>query len=259
MNARCPGKRLGETSEPGNDGQDDPKKVAKSVGIDLEALELWLQQSGIVEGIDALVLLGGGTQNILLRVMSGSKTYVLRRPPLNKRENSDETMRRESLVLAALKGSPVPHPELVAFCADRNIMQCAFYIMEDVRGVSPFVGLSHSYLEHAEWRYEFGRDLARTAAAIGMIDYRAVGLAELGNPDGFLQRQVDRWMSQLDSYNGLRGYETGSLPGCGAVGRWLSETRHFIIRRDCCTGTSISVTFCATSMHRELQPCLTGS
>ena len=38
---------------------------------------------------------------------SGGRSYVLRRPPLHKRANSDETMRREARMLAALRGSAV--------------------------------------------------------------------------------------------------------------------------------------------------------
>ena len=32
------------------------------------------------------------------------------------------------------------------------------------------------------------------------MDWRAVGLEGFGKPDGFLARQVDRWLWQLDSY-----------------------------------------------------------
>ena len=57
--------------------------------------------------------LGGGTQNILLRFdRAGPRRYVLRRPPRRPRPESDEVMRREMRVLAALDGSDVPHPAL---------------------------------------------------------------------------------------------------------------------------------------------------
>ena len=52
---------------------------------------------GLGQGpITVLMPLAGGTQNILLRFDRAGRSYVLRRPPLHKRRNSDETMRREA-------------------------------------------------------------------------------------------------------------------------------------------------------------------
>jgi aminoglycoside phosphotransferase (APT) family kinase protein len=80
-------------------------------GVDLEALERWMDGQGLGEGpIADAITLAGGTQNILLRFSRSGRSYVLRRPPLVLRANSNETMRREARVLAALKGSNVPIP-----------------------------------------------------------------------------------------------------------------------------------------------------
>src|SRR5512145_1715111 len=91
--------------------------------------------------IERATRLGGGTQNILLRFERGGRAYVLRRPPLHKRENSDETMRREARVLAALRGSAVPHPGLIAGCPDADVIGASFTLMEPVRGFNPTAGL----------------------------------------------------------------------------------------------------------------------
>ena len=37
-------------------------------------------------------------------------------------------------------------------------------------------------------------------AALAAVDWRAAGLEGLGKPDGFLERQVPRWLAQLDRY-----------------------------------------------------------
>ncbi|MCB0969544.1 MAG: phosphotransferase, partial [Ilumatobacter sp.] len=88
-------------------------------GVDLAVLRGWMDGRGLGEGdLTGLELIAGGTQNVLLRFTRGGRTYVLRRPPLHKRANSDETMRREARVLAAIAGTPVPHPGLIAAEAD---------------------------------------------------------------------------------------------------------------------------------------------
>ena len=84
-------------------------------GVDIEVLRRWMDGRGLGDGtLDDVGLIAGGTQNVLLRFTRSGRTYVLRRPPVHKRANSDETMRREARVLAAIAGTPVPHPGLIA-------------------------------------------------------------------------------------------------------------------------------------------------
>ena len=60
-------------------------------GIDIERLGHWMADQGLGAGpIEDPVLLGGGTQNLLLHFRRGERDFVLRRPPLNLRANSNE-------------------------------------------------------------------------------------------------------------------------------------------------------------------------
>ena len=98
-------------------------------GVDLAVLMEWMDQLSLGDGpLTGVELITGGTQNILLRFGRADRTYVLRRPPVNKRANSDETMRREARVLAALSGSAVPHPGLIAAEPDPEVLGAAFYL-----------------------------------------------------------------------------------------------------------------------------------
>src|SRR5215475_12181726 len=99
--------------------------------VDLEQLAAWMDGRGLGDGPLADVeTIAGGTQNVLLRFQRAGRTYVFRRPPPHKRANSDETMRREARVLAALAGSDVPHPALIAAEGDVDVLGAAFYLME---------------------------------------------------------------------------------------------------------------------------------
>jgi len=54
----------------------------------------------------------------------------------------------------------------------------------------------------------------------------AAGLADLGRPEGFLERQVGRWRAQLESYHEHPGWPgLAGLPGVDAIGRWLDDHR----------------------------------
>ena len=99
--------------------------------VDLAALTRWMDDQQIERGpIDDVTSLQGGTQNVLLRFRRGKREFVLRRPPRHPRPNSNDTMRREARVLAALADTGVPHPELIAACPSEDVLGAAFYLME---------------------------------------------------------------------------------------------------------------------------------
>jgi len=56
---------------------------------------------------------------------------------------------------------------------------------------------------------------------LGAVDYIAVGLEGVGHPEGFLERQVPRWLSELDGYSKHEGYPGPDIPGLDDVAQWL--------------------------------------
>jgi aminoglycoside phosphotransferase (APT) family kinase protein len=62
-------------------------------------------------------------------------------------------------------------------------------------------------------------ELVEGAAKLGRVDWRAHGLDGFGRPDGFHERQVDRWLSFLDSY------KVRELPGLEEASDWLRRNR----------------------------------
>jgi aminoglycoside phosphotransferase (APT) family kinase protein len=195
--------------------------------VNLEALAAWMDGQGLGTGpITAAMQLAGGTQNILLKFDRAGRTYVLRRPPPVLRANSNETMRREARVLAALKGTPVPHPGLIAACPDEAVLGAAFYLMEPIDGYNPSTGLPEPFASSPELRRQMGLSLVDGIAALGALDYLELGLDGLGKVDNFLERQVSRWKAQLESYSEFPEWNgRKDLPDVDRVGRWLEDNR----------------------------------
>jgi aminoglycoside phosphotransferase (APT) family kinase protein len=177
---------------------------------------------GDVEVVEAIA---GGTQNVLLRVRRGSLEAVLRLPPPHKRANSDETMRREARVLAALAATAVPHPRLIAGEPDETVLGSAFYLMEAVDGINPSLGLPPAGAGDPAWQRALGFSMVDAIAALSAVDHVALGLGDLGRWDGWADRQVGRWRRQLDSYSALPGYPGPEIPGVDEVGAWLDAHR----------------------------------
>ncbi|MBJ19080.1 MAG: phosphotransferase family protein [bacterium] len=201
--------------------------VSKEVeGVDLVILDVWMDEQGLPKGeIGPVDRLMGGTQNILLRFERGGRHYVLRRPPVHKRPNSDETMRREARVLAALEGTDVPHPGLISACPDEALIGAAFYLMEPVDGFNAGTGLPELHGSDRDLRRAMGLSMAEGIAKLGAVDYLAVGLEGFGRPEGYLERQVTRWRHQLEGYREMENYPGPEIPGVEAIAEWLEAHR----------------------------------
>ncbi len=193
-------------------------------GVDASSLAAWMDERGLPGGpFEDVSVLTGGTQNILLEFERGGGKYVLRRPPVHKRGNSDATMLREARVLESLSGSEVPHPKFIASCDDIDVLGAAFYLMESVDGFNAAEGLPRLHAESDEIRFEMGLSMAEAIAKMGELDYIEIGLEGLGKPDGYLERQVKRWQGQLDSYREFEGYPGPDISGLDEVAYWLDD------------------------------------
>ena len=196
--------------------------------IDFEALGAWMDTQGLPSGpIEQIAPLVGGTQNVLIRFDRGGRSFVFRRGPWHLRPKSNDMMRREMRVLGALAGTDVPHPGLVAACPDEDVLPggAAFYLMDVVDGFNPSVTLPDLHAGDASIRHGMGLAAAGAAAALGAVDHEAVGLGDFGKPDGFLERQVPRWLDELASYSRHDGYPGPDIPGLDDVARWLDANR----------------------------------
>jgi aminoglycoside phosphotransferase (APT) family kinase protein len=194
--------------------------------VDLERVAAWMDAQGLGAGpFERALLLSGGTQNVLLGLRRAGRDYVLRRPPPHLRRNSNETMRREARVLASLAGSDVPHPRLIAACPTEDVIGAAFYLMEPIHGYSPTRGLPEPFSRDPALRHAMGLSLVDGILALGRVDHVAVGLADFGKVEGYLERQVPRWRAQLESYSEFAGWPGPEIPGVERVAGWLEAQR----------------------------------
>lgn len=200
----------------------------EACGVPLGALAHWMDGQALGYGapINHVTIIAGGTQNMLLRFERAGRDYILRRPPVHLRRNSNETMRREARVLSALTGSSVPHPALIAACADETVIGAAFYLMDPVDGFNAANAMPALHAASPAIRHRMGLAMVEGIAALADLDYRACGLEDFGKPDGFLERQVPRWGAQLASYAQFADW-TGPtrIPGVDAVAKWLEAHR----------------------------------
>jgi aminoglycoside phosphotransferase (APT) family kinase protein len=99
-------------------------------------------------------------------------------------------------------------------CEDNAVIGAPFYLMERVEGAVIRNKLPPALSGPAE-RAALADELVRALAALHSVDFAAAGLATLGKPEGYVARQVKRWIGQLD------GARTRDLPDLDAVSAWL--------------------------------------
>lgn len=188
--------------------------------IDVARLADWMDNAGLAgkgEPLEARFL-SGGTQNVIYAIRRGEHTCVLRMPPAGAPPDRDKGILREWRIIEALDGTDVPHTAAVGVCADPEVLGRPFYLMGFVDGWSPMD-------THGRWPEPFNSDLstrpalsyqlAEGIALLSKVDWQAKGLSDLGRPDGFHERQVDRWIGFLDRI------KNRELPGLDVATDWL--------------------------------------
>ncbi|HPY24732.1 MAG TPA: phosphotransferase family protein [Mycobacterium sp.] len=180
---------------------------------------------GLGEGpLEGVTEITGGTQNIMLRFTRSGREYVFRRGPQHLRPVSNSVILRETRVLRALAGTDVPHAALIAVCADTAILgDAVFYLMEPVDGFNAGAGLPALHAADAAVRHGMGLSMADAVARLGAVDHVAVGLGDFGKPEGFLDRQVPRWLSELESYTQFDNYPGPDIGDVDSVATWLRD------------------------------------
>ncbi len=105
-------------------------------GVDLERLAPWFAEHvpGATGAPLTAELIAGGRSNLTYAVSDGSRTWVLRRPPLGHVVETAHDMGREYRVIAGLADTGVPVPRVDAFCDDPDVNGAPFYVMERVEG-----------------------------------------------------------------------------------------------------------------------------
>ena len=188
--------------------------------VDTDALARWMDARklpGAGEPVSARFVTGGAS-NELFEIRRGDVRLALRRPPRKVPKGRNETMLREFRVLAALRDTDVPHTRAVAACDDPSVLGACFYLMEFVDGWSPMA-------TGRTWPAPFDTDLTArqglayelvdAIASLSRVDWRARGFEGFGKPEGFHERQVDRWLAHLAACR------FRDLPGLDAAAAWL--------------------------------------
>ncbi|THE66011.1 phosphotransferase family protein [Salinadaptatus halalkaliphilus] len=160
-----------------------------------------------------------GQSNETLFVTWGDRELVLRRPPPGETADTAHDVCREYTVVDALQETAVQVPTTVAAAEDHPATDSDFYLMEREDGIVVRESEPAQFQDPSH-RRDVGTELIETLVAIHDVDVEAVGLEAFGHPEGYTQRQVDRWRSQYEWAFEVTA-DDRPVPGVGEVTAWL--------------------------------------
>lgn len=169
-------------------------------GLDADAVSDWL--AAAVEGFEPpfdFTLIAAGGSNLTYEVTSADGTRVaLRRPPEGSALATAHDTGREFRIMSALHAADtVAVPRCLARCDDPAVTGAAFIVMQFVDGPILRTSADASALTPDEAAVATA-SLVEAQVAIHTVDLQAVGLANLGRHDGYVTRQLKRWLTQVE-------------------------------------------------------------
>ena len=175
---------------------DDPELIAPRADeqLSLKRLEPYLRERlPIADGEFILRQFRGGHANLTYLLRFSDTEYVLRRPPLGPITPGSHDMQREFRVLSKLHRHFSLAPECHLYCADESILGAPFQVMERRHGIVIRNRLPPLAADGPALRRRIGEMMVNVLADLHGVDREAAGLADLGHPQGFVERQLQGW------------------------------------------------------------------
>jgi aminoglycoside phosphotransferase (APT) family kinase protein len=203
------------------------KAAPRTHPIDRQRLAGYLAASGLnLDPEAAIEQFATGLANINYRLTVDGKPVVLRRPPEGQLPPGAHDMKREHRILSRLHSALPLAPRSLHLCEDLSVLGVPFQIIEYRPGLV-IKGDDRTQLEGRPDRCrQLGNMLVDTLVAVHDVDTDAIGLSDLGRPEGFLERAVKGWRSRAERLE----LEPTTVTLCDELGGWLTK-QSFAVRQ----------------------------
>lgn len=201
-----------------SDWIDPSVAVRKGEELDISSLEKYLQQV-LPEAEGPLVVeqFPRGFSNLTYLLRVGELQLVLRRPPFGANIKTAHDMSREHRILSRLSKRWAKAPKPMAYCEDESVIGAPFYIMERVEGVILRPTMPEAMMPDPRTMAGIADALVDTFVELHDIDFKAVGLGDLGKPEGYVERQITGWTKRY--FNA----KTEEVPELEKTAAWLAD------------------------------------
>jgi aminoglycoside phosphotransferase (APT) family kinase protein len=197
---------------------DHPAPIRPGEELDLVKLEPYLRRQFPGDEGELLVRqFPSGHSNLTYSLSLGARELVLRRPPFGSKVKSAHDMSREFRVLSKLHSVYAPAPEVLHYCDGESVIGAPFYIMKPIHGIILRRHVPRALHFPAEKARRLSEAFVDNLIRLHRVDYAAVGLSDLGKPEGYLERQVRGWTERY------YGSKTHDYPEVEKIVAWMQE------------------------------------
>ncbi|MFM9972048.1 MAG: phosphotransferase family protein [Burkholderiales bacterium] len=195
------------------------RSESESIPQDWDGLAAHLSSQGFKLELDPRPSqFSGGLANLNYLLKVDGRDAVLRRPPMGPLPPGAYDMGREFRILSALSKGFDLAPAAIYLGEDTSVIGAPFQILEYRRGFAVRSELPDEFRGKPEMAKRLGETVIDVLVRVANIDPQAVGLGELGRPEGFLKRTVEGW-----SKRAVLAAEGGESPLIREISAWLHK------------------------------------
>jgi len=209
------------------------QQVRKGEELPAAKLKEFLQKNELINSLESELFVTQfthGYSNLTYLLSIEEREFVLRKPPVGAIKRGHD-MSREYKVQSGVQKGFSKVPKMFAYTDNATILGSEFYIMEKVEGIIL------NYKEAAERNIQpeqykvIANSWLDTFTQLHQLDYNAIGLADLGRPEGYIERQVTNWGKQYIKA------ATDKVPAAEMVMKWMQQNQpkvyqHCLIHND---------------------------
>lgn len=209
------------------------QKVREGEELPEIPLKKYLKEINLIESIESDLVVKQfthGYSNLTYLLQIENKEYVLRKPPKGAIKRGHD-MSREFKVQSGVAKAFSKVPKMYGFSNDENILGSDFYIMEKMEGIILNYTTAKSRNITSNNYETIANSWLNTLVELHNVDYKSIGLEDLGKPEGYVERQVTNWSKQYVKA------KTDEYPEADLVMQWIQENQpkkydHCLIHND---------------------------
>lgn len=198
----------------------DTVPVRKGEELDLPTLENFLRENieDIPEGSLEIKQFGAGHSNLTYQLTIDEWQAVLRRPPHGPVAPKAHDMNREFIILNELHQVFPLAPRPFLYSDEVSIVGSPFFVMERKHGLVLDTTFPKDIQPTPELGRKISEEMVDNLVRLHDIDYTQTAFTNMTQPQGFMERQVNGWITRYERA------KTDEIKGVEELKNWLVKS-----------------------------------
>ena len=182
--------------------------------------------------LEAVWQFPNGSANLTYLLEFAGQRLVVRRPPFGDLAIGAHDMKREYRVLSRLWPHYDRAPRAYLFCTDHTVAGSDFVVMEYRAGEVVWGSVPPSMTGHPAAARRIGFAVVDALAELHLLAPERAGVADLGRPAGFVDRQLAGWLRRWRAVSPEPGPDLVAEVGAELAATRPQSTRTAIVHND---------------------------